>query len=143
MQDSSSVHRYRVLSIKARFWGGKISKLHNTNHTCNKPLISTDSHSMAAYIFLRWVLVPICSSQICHFREIMQLPTLKNSCFDPVLTVLSVAVRTRLHSLTSRKNSWSPYLDCTALTAQHKICVKTADCENTNKNLNFLMLGAA
>ena len=46
-----------------------------------KPLISTDSHSMAAYIFLRWVLIVIYSSQIRHFHEIMQLPTLRNSHF--------------------------------------------------------------
>ena len=36
----------RVLTIKARFWGGTFSKLHNLNLTCNKPLISTESHSM-------------------------------------------------------------------------------------------------
>ena len=39
------------------------------------PLISTDSHSMAAYIFMRWVLVVIYSSQILYFHEIMRLPT--------------------------------------------------------------------
>ena len=36
---------------------------------------------MAAYIFLRWVLIVIYSSQIRHFHEIMQLPTLRNSNF--------------------------------------------------------------
>ena len=45
-----------VLDIRLHFWGGKFSKLHNSNLTCKEPSISTDSHSMAAYIFLWWVL---------------------------------------------------------------------------------------
>ena len=69
---------------------------------------------MAAYIFLRWVLVVIYSSQIRHFREIMQLPTLQNSCFDRFLTVLSAAVRACKTQDARRMNYWSPYLDCTA-----------------------------
>ena len=107
LQDSSSVHRNRVL-----LWGGKFSRPHKSNLTCIKPLISTDSHSMAAYIFLWWVLVRICFSQIRHFREIMQLPMLRNSRLIDSLTVLSAAVRTRIHSRARRKkrhmNSWSP-----------------------------------
>ena len=61
-----AVHRYRVLHIRARIWGKTFSKLHFSNLTCKKSRISTDSHSMAAYIFLQWVLVVIYSSQIPH-----------------------------------------------------------------------------
>ena len=68
IQDSSSVHRYRVLTIKARFWGRKFSKLHNSNLTCNKPLISTDSHSMAAYIFLQWGLIGILHKSVIFVK---------------------------------------------------------------------------
>ena len=70
-----------VLDIRVHFWGGKFSQLHNSNLTCKKAPISTDSHSKAAYVFLRWVLIVSYSSQICHFHEIMQLPTLRNSRF--------------------------------------------------------------
>ena len=74
--------------------GGNFLKLHNLNLTCKKALISTDSHSMAAYIFLWWVLIVIYSSQIyIFFHEIMQLPTLRNSHFVRTLTVCSVYAR--------------------------------------------------
>ena len=69
--------------------------------------------------------------------------------------MLSVAVRTRIHSRARRmmQDAWilgHHYLDCTALTRKHNAivarrasCVHTADCESTKQNLNFLMLGAA
>ena len=44
-----NTHKFEsYLYIKTVSGGGKFSKLHNSNLTCNKPLISTDSHSMAA-----------------------------------------------------------------------------------------------
>ena len=116
LQDSSSVHRYRVL-----FWGGKFSRPHKSNLTCIKPLISTDSHSMAAYIFLWWVLVRICFSQIWHFREIMQLPMLRNSR----LIVLS-------HSVVCCR-AYAYTFACKTQEETHEFLVTVIDIEQNNQ----------
>ena len=110
---------------------------------------------MAAYIFLRWVLVLKYSSQIRHFLWNNAAPNVKKFLFLSFsLSVVCCSVDAYTFACKTqdarRMNSWSPYLDCTALTrkrnarfARRGSCVHTADCESTNKNGNSLMLGAA
>ena len=107
---------------------------------------------MAAYVFLRWVLVLIYSSQIRHFREIMQLPMLKKFPFwwfsHSVVCCRAYAYTfayTDARCKTQEFLVTVSWLHSVNTQPQRKICalcvlscVNTADCENTNKNLNFL-----
>ena len=83
----------------------KFSELHNSNLTRKKAPISTDSHSMAAYVFLQWVLIVSYSAQIRHFHEIMQLPTFRNSHFCLYSHSLPCVRKTRKSWIVMRVNA--------------------------------------
>ena len=112
---------------------------------------------MASYIFLRWVLVVIYSSQIPNFHDIVQLPTLKNFRFDRFLTVLSAAVRKCIHSHARRKMQdafeflvTASWMHSDNMQKHRKICTvcvlrltSHGRLWEYDKNRNFLTLGAA